>query len=89
MEGTVIAGIGYLAMGLLLLWVGWNHWRYRKEETISILRAAIVKATGEEPLPTTRIDWFLKYLQAILGFILGPIFAFLGIIVILGELEML
>ena len=85
----MIAGIGYLVIGLLLFWVGWNHWGYRKEETISILEAAIVNATGEEPLPTTRLDWLLKYIQAILGFILGPVFALLGVIVILGELEML
>ncbi|QCB53121.1 hypothetical protein E5675_00785 [Sphingopyxis sp. PAMC25046] len=85
----MIVGIGYLAIGMLLFWVGWNHWRYRKEETISLLEAGILKATGVEPLPPKRLDWLIKHLQAILGFMLGPFFAFLGIIVILSELELL
>ena len=85
----MIIGIGYLAMGLLLFWVGWNHWRYRKEETISLLEAGMLKATGVEPLPPKRLDWLLKYLQAILGFILGSFFAFIGAVAILNELEIL
>lgn len=82
-------GLLIFAMGVLLLWVGWNHWQYRREETINILEAAILRATGEAPLPLTKPDWFPKNLQAILGFILGPFFILAGVAVILGELELL
>jgi TRAP-type C4-dicarboxylate transport system permease small subunit len=85
----MIAGLVYVAVGLLLVWVGWNHWRHRRQETVSVLEAAILKAADEDPLSPTRLDWFLKYLQAILGFTLGPIFFFLGVIVILNELDFL
>ena len=89
MEGAVIAGLVSLVIGLVVLSVGWSHWRYRNQETINILEAAVLRSTGEEPLPLTRLDWFLKNLQAILGFILGPFFILAGVAVILGELELL
>ena len=82
-------GLIALAMGLLLLSVGWNHWRYRKQETVGLLEAAVLDAMGEEPLPLTRLDWFLKHLQAFLGFVLGSFFAVLGGVIILHELEIL
>ena len=82
-------GLLIFAMGVLLLWVGWNHWQYRRQETINILEAAILRTTGEEPLPLTKLDWFFKNLQAILGFILGPFFILAGVAVILGALELL
>ncbi len=85
----MIAGLVALVMGLVALSVGWNQWRYRKQETINLLEAAILRPTGEEPLPLTKLDWFLKYLQAILGFILGSFFIFIGVAVILDELELL
>jgi hypothetical protein len=88
-EGAVSTGLIALAMGLLLLLVGWNHWRYRQQETINILEGTILNVSGGEPLPLTKLDWFLKYLQAILGFILGSFFTLLGVIIILNELEML
>jgi hypothetical protein len=76
-------------MGALLTWLGWRHWRYRKEQTISVLETALLKTTGGEPLPRTRLDRFLTYLQAFLGFILGPMFFLIGVIVILGEMGLL
>lgn len=82
-------GLIALAIGLLLLWVGWNHWRYRRQETINILESAIITVTGDEPSPLTKLDWFLKYLQSFLGFILGFFFTFLGVVIILDEMEML
>ncbi|WP_149037727.1 hypothetical protein [Sphingopyxis macrogoltabida] len=85
----MIAGLISLAIGVVALLAGWNHWRYRKQETINILEAAILRPTGEAPLPLTKLDWFLKYLQAILGFILGPLFILVGVSIILGELELL
>ncbi|ALJ15797.1 hypothetical protein ATM17_23780 [Sphingopyxis macrogoltabida] len=89
MEGAVIAGLISLAIGAVALLAGWNHWRYRKQETINFLEAAILRPTGEAPLPLTKLDWFLKYLQAVLGFILGPLFILAGVAIILGELELL
>lgn len=89
MEGAVTTGLLALAMGLLLFWAGWNHWRYRRQETIGVLERMILNAAGEEPQPLTRLDWFLKYLQAILGFVLGSFFTFIGVVVILNELEIL
>ncbi|MEM6908573.1 MAG: hypothetical protein AAF494_07820 [Pseudomonadota bacterium] len=89
MEGAVIYGLICLGVGLFLFWIGFQHWRYRHEETIGALEAAFLKATDDEPKPLTRLDWFLKYFQAIMGFILGPFFALIGIIVILNELEIL
>jgi len=88
-EGAVIYGLIYVVVGCLLFWIGFQHWRYRREETIGALEAVILKATNEEPKPLVRIDWVLKYFQAIIGFILGPFFAFIGGVIILNELELL
>lgn len=85
----MIAGLVLLVIGAVALSLGWNHWRYRKQETVNILEAAISRMTGEAPLPLTKLDWFLKNPQAILGFILGPFFILVGVAVILGELELL
>ncbi|WP_447758477.1 hypothetical protein [Sphingopyxis fribergensis] len=85
----MIAGLVSLVIGLVAMSVGWNHWRYRKQETINVLEAAMLRSAGEEPLPLTRLDWFLKYLQAGLGFVLGPFFILAGVAIILSELEML
>ncbi|SKB41195.1 hypothetical protein [Sphingopyxis flava] len=85
----MIAGLVSLVIGAVALSVGWNHWRYRKQETISMLEVAILRSTGEESMPLTKLDWFLKNLQAILGFILGPFFILAGMAIILDELELL
>ena len=85
----MIAGLVSLVIGAVALSVGWNHWRYRKQETVSMLEVAILRSTGEESLPLTKLDWFLKNLQAILGFILGPFFILAGMAIILDELELL
>ena len=85
----MITGITYLLAGIFLFWIGLRSWKYRRQDTISAIELAILKATGEEPLPSTKFDRSLKYGQAVFGFTLGPIFAFLGVIVILNELELL
>jgi len=87
--GAVIAGLIALVMGMVLTWVGWRHWRYRNEETIGALEASILKMTGESPLPRTRVDRFLTYLQASFGFVLGPFFLLVGVVIILGELGLI
>ena len=83
------AGIIYLLIGVMLTLVGWRHWRYRKEETISVLEASILKVTAESPLPRTRLDRFLTYVQASLGFVLGPFFVLIGAVIILSEMGMI
>jgi TRAP-type C4-dicarboxylate transport system permease small subunit len=82
----LIAAVFFFSFGTLLSWLGWRHWRYRKEETISLIEAAILKTTGAEPLPRTRLDRFLTYLQAILGFVFGAFFLLIGILAVLNEL---
>jgi len=74
------------ALGALLTWMGWRHWRYRKQETISVLEAGILKVTGQDPLPRTRVDHILTHVQAILGLLLGPFFLLISIAGILVEL---
>ena len=83
------AGLISLLIGVMLSWVGWRHWRYRKEETISVLEASILKATDENPLPRTRLDRFLTYAQAGLGLVLGPFFVLIGTVIILSEMGMI
>lgn len=85
----MITGLLALAMGLLLFWAGWNHWRYRRHETTGMLERMILNVSGEEPQPLTRLEWFLKYLQAILGFVLGSFFTLIGAVAVINELEML
>jgi hypothetical protein len=74
----VTGAIFCFALGAMITWMGWRHWRYRNEETISVLEAAIMKTTGVEPSPRSRLDHFLTYIQAFLGFVLGPSFMLIG-----------
>ena len=83
------AAVFFFALGALLICVGWRHWRYRKEETLSLLEAAILKTTGVEPLPRTRLDRFLTYLQAILGSLFGAFFLLIGVLAVLNEMGLL
>ncbi|HEU4819705.1 MAG TPA: hypothetical protein VFS87_00920 [Qipengyuania sp.] len=71
MEGTVIFGFGLLALGLFFCWLAWRFWRYRDQETISVLEAAILKVTGAEPLPRTKVDRWLGYFQMIMASLFG------------------
>ncbi|WFL76184.1 hypothetical protein P7228_09240 [Altererythrobacter arenosus] len=85
----MIIGLCYLAVGCFLFWIGYQHWKFRREETVGALEAAILKAANEEPQKLSKLDWILKYFQAIMGFILGPIFAAFGVIIVLNELDLL
>ena len=85
----MIAGIIALLIGTTLTYLGWRHWHYRKQETISALEAGILKATGFDPLPLTKVDRLQTYLQAVLGFVLGPFFLLCGVVVIAGEVGIL
>ncbi|MEO6581725.1 MAG: hypothetical protein ABIN68_02820 [Sphingomicrobium sp.] len=84
----MIGGLFFVALSIFLFWMGWRHWRYRDEDTISLLEAGILKATGEEPMPSTRTDRVLSRVQAIFGFLLGPFFIFVGLVAILVELDL-
>lgn len=71
MEGAVIFGIGLLAVGLFFCWLALRLWKYRDGDSISILEAAILKATGAEPLPRTKIDGWLLYFQMVMSALFG------------------
>lgn len=74
-----MTGLVYVGLGALLLWIGYRNWKLRHTEAISLLEAAVLKTTGEEPLPRTGTDKALAYFQAGMGFLLGPFFIAIGI----------
>jgi hypothetical protein len=74
-----VEGLAWFAIGCVLLWIGYRSWRLRNTEAISVIEAAVLKATGEEPLPRTGTDKALAYFQAAMGFLLGPFFIAIGI----------
>jgi len=82
----VIAAFFFLSLGALLTWIGSRHWRYRNQATTSVLEAIILKTTGDEPLPRTRVDRFLTHVQAIFGLVLGPFFFLCGVVIFMSEL---
>jgi hypothetical protein len=77
-----LGGVFFLGLGALLTWLGWRHWRFRGQDTITVLEAAILHATGEEPLPRTKFDRVLGLLQAAFGLLLGPFFFACGLAVL-------
>lgn len=78
MEGALIPLLGLFGAGLLFCWLALLGWRHRNEENISLLETGILKATGEEPLPLTRLDWRLQRFQLVMMTIFGPLLALLG-----------
>ena len=89
MEGAVITkALGLLGFGTLFLWLGLDGWRHRREERMSLIEAAILKAgKGEEPLPFNRWDRAMTYVQPVLMLIFGPLMILCGVAVLslLGE----
>ena len=89
MEGEIIfKGLGPLSFGLLFVFLGLNGWRRRREERISAIEAAILKASGDErPLPSNRWDRISAYVQPVLMLIFGPLMILAGVAVLslLGE----
>lgn len=78
MERALIVGVGLLGFGLLFCWMALLGWRHRSEEQVSLLEAGILKVTGGEALPLTRVDRWLKRFQLVMMTIFGPLMAFLG-----------
>lgn len=88
MEGEItVKGLGLIGFGLLFIWLGITGWRHRRDERISIIEAAILKATDAEPLPLSRWDRAWAYAQPVLALTFGPLMLFGGIAVLslLGE----
>ncbi|QSR18072.1 hypothetical protein [Novosphingobium sp. KA1] len=74
----MIPAILFLVFGGFLTWVAVVNWRHRSEEKISALEAAILRATGEEPLPLTRLDKAFQTFHLVFASIFGPLFLLLG-----------
>ena len=85
MEGAVIFGFGLLALGLFLCWLAFRLWKYRAVGSISILEAAILKVSGEEPLPRTRIDRVFHYFQLVMSAAFGVLLVAFSIYGLLEE----
>ena len=52
MEGEIILkGLGLASLGLLFIWLGITGWKHRREDRISIIEAAILKAADAQPQP--------------------------------------
>lgn len=75
----------FLALGALFVGLGLLGWKRRKDERISLIEAAILKATHAEPLPLNEWDRAMGYAQPVLMLIFGPIMLILGVAMILGD----
>ena len=84
----ILKGSALLVGGALFIWFGVRSWRLQREENISLIEAAILKAGGEaEPLPPNRWDRMMAYVQPVLFLIFGPLMILGGVAVLslLGE----
>ncbi len=84
----ILKGLGLLIFGMLFVWLGVDGWQNRREERISLIEAAILKAGGnEEPLPFSRWEWMMAHVQPVLMLIFGPLMILGGVAVLslLGE----
>ena len=85
---VILKGLGLLIFGALFVWFGIDGWRHRREERISLIEAAILKAGKEDtPLPFNRWDRMMAYVQPVLMLIFGPLMLLFGmaILSLLGE----
>lgn len=83
----ILKGGGLLVAGILFVWLGFLSWRYRREERINLIEAAILKATDTNPLPRNRSDRVMAYIQPVLFLVFGPLMIVggVGILSLLGE----
>jgi hypothetical protein len=84
MEGAVILPITLLGVGGLFIWLGVFSWKHRREERITLIETAILKAGDADPFPRNRYDRAMAYIHPILMLILGPVMIFLGLILLLS-----
>ena len=82
----MIVAFFIIAFGGFLTWVAVMNWRHRGEEKISILEAVILKTTGVEPLPLTRLDRWLQRFHIVFASIFGPLLLLVGFYGLLSEL---
>ncbi len=83
MEGAVILkGAGLLVFGVLFIWLGISGWKHRREARVSLTEATILKAADADPLPLSRWDRAMAYVQPILALIFGPTMVFLGLVLL-------
>ena len=79
----ILKGLGLLLFGALFVALGLSGWRHRREERVSLIEAAILKARGEEePLPFNRWDRMMAFVQPILMLIFGPLMILGGVAVL-------
>ncbi len=81
----MIFGLGLFAAGLFFCWLAWRLWTYRDGGSISLLEAAILKATGEAPLPRTRFDRWLHDFQMVMSAIFGILLTAVSVYGLLEE----
>jgi hypothetical protein len=82
----MIAGLFLTLFGGILTWTAVLNWRHRHAERISIAEAVILKITGEQPLPLTRIDRALQWFQIVVASILGPPLLLAGLALLFDQL---
>ena len=78
----ILKGILAFAIGMVLLWVGWNNWRHRDTEAIPWIEDKILAITAEEPLLRSGFDRVSRRLQAAFGLVLGLFFSAIGLILL-------
>lgn len=81
---VILIGVGALFSWFALM--GWKHWG---DEKISLMEAAVLKLSGEEPLPLSRFDHWLHKFQIIMMTLVGPSLLFIGGYSLLRELGIL
>ncbi|MBD2840841.1 hypothetical protein [Erythrobacter rubeus] len=85
----MIFALSILLFGVFFCWAAFVGWRHRREDSISLLEASILTASGEEPLPLTLFDRLLQKFQLIMMTIFGPPMVFLGGYGLLTEIGVL
>ncbi len=76
---------GLMVFGVLFITLGISNWKSRREERVSIIEAAILKPTGEGPLPFNAWDRAMAYAQPVLMLIFGPAMTVAGGSILLSE----
>jgi membrane protein required for beta-lactamase induction len=89
MDGALIFGFGLLAFGSVLIRISWMLWKTRESGSISILEASLLKLTGAEPLPLTKVDRWLHFFQMLMYGVLGVLISGVAVYGLLEEFGIL